>query len=81
MNLPPFRTVTDNELRELWVRYPDPDVRRLILEVVTGRGVLEEVYSCYCTVHRAWRKEVGGNLIALHLMQTALVNERGRRGL
>jgi hypothetical protein len=32
-NLPPFKAVSLPELRQFWNRYPDNDVRRLILEV------------------------------------------------
>lgn len=76
--LPDFHTVTDRELREIWRNHPDPSVRRVILEVVRYRKVLTEVDSLYQTIHRAWRKEVGGNLVALHLLQKVMVEEKDR---
>lgn len=41
-NLPPFKAVSVPELREFWTRYPDNDVRRLILEVEREHGALAE---------------------------------------
>lgn len=40
--------------------------------------MLTEVDSLYQTIHRAWRKEVGGNLVALHLLQKVMVEEKDR---
>lgn len=76
--LPPFEPVTLPELRTFWLRYPDDDVRRLILEVQRYREVLREVDRLYTTTHQAWREHVGGNLVALHLLQGVLFNERFR---
>jgi hypothetical protein len=36
-----FDPVSNNDLREFWRRYPDRDVRRLILEVVRARRVMD----------------------------------------
>jgi len=78
--LPPFKTVTDTELRELWRKHPDGDVRRLILEVVRSRGVTLEVDDLYKTIHQSWRRTVGGNLVALHLLQRLMIDEKDRMG-
>jgi hypothetical protein len=37
-----------------------------------------EIDRLSATVHQAWREEVGGNLVALHLLQQALYSERER---
>lgn len=78
--LPPFIPHTQAELRELWAIHSDHDVRRLVLEVVRYRKVLEEVDQLYRTTHQAWRDTNGGNLVALHLLQKLLDAERDRLG-
>lgn len=79
-SLPPFKTVTADELRALWRAYPDPDVRRVILEVVRYRRVVREVDSLYASIHRSWRSSVGGNLVALHQLHGVMNREKGRLG-
>ena len=76
--LPDFLTVTDRELRELWRKHPDPDVRRVILEVVRYRKVMLEVDRLYKTIHQSWRSSVGGNLTALHRLQKLMIEEKDR---
>lgn len=77
-DLPSFTTVTLSELRRLWTVYPDPDVRRLMLEVERSRRVLREINELYVTIHQSWRENVGGNLVALHLLQKLLWEETTR---
>lgn len=76
--LPPFRPVTLDELRSIWSQYPDPDIRRLVLEVERYRRVIKEIDQLYKTTHQAWRDTVGGNLTALHLLQKLMFLEMGR---
>ncbi len=79
-NLPPFKTVTQNELREIWRRNTDPDVRRLVLEVERYRRTMEDLYRIYTSVHQSWRNSVGGELVGLHQMKQVMSVERGRLG-
>ena len=79
-NLPPFTPVTLAELRAFWTRYPDPDVRRLILEVQRYRQQLKEINKLYEATHNAWRENVGGNIVALHWLQGIMCRERFRVG-
>ncbi|MPQ71442.1 hypothetical protein [Pseudomonas sp. MWU12-2323] len=79
--LPPFRPVTLTELRRIWTKYPDQDIRRLTLEVERYRRLVAEIHHLSTTIHQAWREEVGGNLVALHLLKQALYSERERMGL
>lgn len=74
--LPPFRPVTQAELRRIWVECPE--YRRLVLEIERYRRVLASVDDLYKTTHRAWREEVGGDLVALHLMLQLMTEERQR---
>lgn len=76
--LPDFLTVTDRELRELWRKHQDPDVRRLILEVVRYREVIGKVDHLYRSIHRSWRRETHSNLVALHVLQKLMIEEKGR---
>lgn len=76
--LPPFRPVTLDEIRVIWSGHPDPDVQRLALEVVRYRNVIAEIDHLYKVTHQAWRDAMGGNLMALHLLQKVLDAERER---
>lgn len=75
---PPFDPVTRTELRALWKRHDDPDIRRLILEVARYREVMKEIDGLYKSTHQAWRDQVGGNLIALHMLLQLMTIERQR---
>lgn len=80
-NLPPFKTVSVPELREFWTRYPDNDVRRLILEVERYRRAFVEVDRHHQSIEAAWKDVGGGHLVALFLMRHVVMNERERGGL
>lgn len=76
--LPSFETVTKTELRTLWKQHADPDIHRLILEVVRYREVIKEIDELYKSTHQAWRDQVGGNLVALHMLLQIMTIERQR---
>lgn len=78
LQLPPFQPVTQTELRCLWRSYPDPELRRLMLEVQRYRGVIDDIDKLYQVIHQSWREAVGGDLIALHLLKQILYTERFR---
>lgn len=75
-DLPPFRPVTQAELRHIWCMHPES--RRLVLEVERYRRVIAEIDGLYKITHQAWRDQFGGNLTALHLLQQVLTEERER---
>ncbi|MBO3274115.1 hypothetical protein [Pseudomonas schmalbachii] len=77
--LPHFRPVTHDELRRLWTEYPDPNIRRLVLEVERGRRKMAEVDSIYASIQGAWHELGGGHLVALHVLKVLLSEERDRR--
>jgi len=79
--LPEFRPITRNEMRRMWAEPRAEDVRRLTLEVERYRRVILEIDSLYKTIHAAWRQEVGGELVALHLMKVMMSDERERAEL
>lgn len=75
---PPFDPVTRTELRALWKLHDDPDIRRLVLEVARYREVMKEIDDLYTSTHQAWRDQVGGNLVALHMLLQIMTIERQR---
>lgn len=75
-DLPPFRPITQSELRQIWVEHPES--RRLVLEIERYRRVIAQIDQLYKTTHQAWREHVGGNLVALHLLETVMLEERMR---
>lgn len=76
--LPFFATVTEPELRALWTQHQDQDIRRLVLEVVRYRQVIKEIDELHRSIHQAWRDQVGGNLVALHMLFQVMTTERLR---
>lgn len=74
--LPPFRPVTQAELRQIWVERPE--CRRLVLEIERYRRVVATIDDLYKTTHRAWRETVGGDLVALHMLLQVMTEERHR---
>jgi len=65
MPLPAFPPPIDSEMRVLWRRMADPDVRRVILEVQHLRAVLLEVEQFRIAIDAVWKQDVGGQLVAL----------------
>lgn len=80
IDLPDFETVSLDELRQFWIQYPDPNVRRLILEVARYRMKIREIDKLYCGINNAWREEVGGHLFALYLLKKLAYQEMSRMG-
>lgn len=77
-DLPPFRSVTQSELRDFWTKHPDSDVRRLILEVESYRRSMLEIDRLYGSIQQAWNTEVGGELVALYMLKRIVFDERMR---
>ncbi|WP_181762458.1 hypothetical protein [Pandoraea pnomenusa] len=79
--------LTIDQLRSLWLTNKDPGVRQALEELVFRReqvrrkeDVLQRVESLYVIIHQAWRDEVGGTLIALEWLKSALGENREIRG-
>ena len=72
--LPPFEPLTEPEMRALWTRHRDADVRRLILEVARYRLVIKN-----WTVLQEHPSGLGckrrGDLVALLMMLQVLTVE------
>jgi len=79
--LPEFRPITRAEMRRMWAEPSANDVRRLTLEIERYRRVMAEIDRFYQTIHQAWREEVGGNLVALHLFKALMTDEKERAQL
>ncbi|WP_175837119.1 hypothetical protein [Burkholderia anthina] len=52
-DMPDFDAPTETELRELWRTHPDPEIRRLILEIVTLRKSLSAVMDWWKRTEKA----------------------------
>jgi IS4 transposase len=78
MKLPSFEPVTQDELRHMWVRYPDRNVRRVLLEVERYRRLLKDIDRHYEAIHRSWHETVGGELVGLNMLKNLMLNERFR---
>lgn len=76
-----FAPPTIEEMRLLWRAYPDPNVRRLLREIVHLRGVLAEIEGLRQSIDRVWKDEVGGQLVALYELRIRLQTERVRIGI
>lgn len=74
--LPEFDSPMHAELVELYRRDRDPDVRRVILEVVRARRVMGEIEDLY----RAIRNEYKDALVAMNVLRCLLQKERWRVG-
>ncbi|SIT43634.1 hypothetical protein BN2476_350203 [Paraburkholderia piptadeniae] len=77
-----FPTVSDHELRELWRRFRDPDVRRLILEVHRARAAMRQVHADALDAQLAiWHKEDGELKAKLQHVIDAMLEEKVRLGV
>ncbi|HDR9474364.1 hypothetical protein [Burkholderia multivorans] len=74
--LPEFETPLHAELVELYQRNRDPDVRRVILEVVRVRRVLGEIEGLVATI----RQEYGDKLVAMNWLRRLVQDEKRRVG-
>lgn len=81
--LPPFVTPLYSELRRIWKAHPQPDVRRLALEVQTGRYALAEFEAIAAEAYWYISKEhatVDEARRALGLLRRRLMQEMQRIG-
>ncbi|VVE68853.1 hypothetical protein PAN31117_03089 [Pandoraea anapnoica] len=88
MPLHPRRSdLTIDQLRSLWLTNKDPGVRQALEELVFRReqvlrkeAVIRRVETLYVIINQAWREEVGGTLIALEWLKSALGDNRESTG-
>lgn len=74
--LPEFESPLHRELVDLYRRERDPDVRRVILEIVRVRRVLGEIEHLVATI----RQEYGDKLVAVSWLRCLVQQERERVG-
>ncbi|APD12406.1 hypothetical protein [Pandoraea sputorum] len=79
--------LTIDQLRSLWLTNKDPGVRQALEELVFRReqvrrkeAVIRRVETLCVIINQAWREEVGGTLIALEWLKSALGENRESRG-
>lgn len=76
-----FPAVTDSELREMWRRHHDADVRRLILEVHRAREIIQQAHGDALQAQLGmWNREEGNLRAALQKIIDALLAEKIRLG-
>jgi hypothetical protein len=80
--VPDFKPQSAAKLRVLWRKYPDDEtVRRACLEVEHQRRVVDHIEGYRVTIERAWKDEIGGQLVGLYQLRLLLSAERRRAGL
>jgi hypothetical protein len=78
--LPEFAPLSLKELRSFWKKYRgNEDIERLVLEVQFSRGVINEIDTYFKTIHRTWRQENLGELIAIEKVRLLLVKQHLRQ--
>lgn len=81
LKLDDFDPISNNELRELWVKCRDGDVRRLILEVVRAWRVIGKALNdAHQAQYRAWDNAQNQLDSALKRLLTRLGDEHVRLG-
>lgn len=76
-----FRPPIVEEMRELWLKHRDPDVRRLLLEINHLPAVLTEIENLRAAIDRAWKADIGGQLVGLEVLRCRLREEPVRIGI
>lgn len=76
--LPSFEPPTISELRRIYATTTDPDVKRVVLELVRLRKVMVDANGHFQTVLKTWHANRNGHLVAMHLLKTLMFAERFR---
>ncbi|AFQ50462.1 hypothetical protein [Burkholderia cepacia] len=81
--MPGFVAPTETELREIWRNNQDPEIRRLILEIVTLRKSLQKVMDWWEGANRNTTNhgELGGPFGPFRKLYFMLRDEMRRAGL
>ncbi|WP_321810055.1 hypothetical protein [Burkholderia sp. BCC1985] len=81
--MPEFSAPNDTELRELWRTHQDPEIRRLILEIVTLRKSLEKIMGWWNAAAEAGndRGVLGGPFGHFQTLYHLLLDEMRRAGM
>jgi hypothetical protein len=78
--LPNFDAPQLPELRDFWKRYPDPDARRLILEIHYQRLFLRYAYRILNMIDECWQDALGDRLLDIVHLKACFEDERQRFG-
>jgi hypothetical protein len=79
--LPHFAAVDLKEMRRFWKQYRgNEDIERLLLEIQHNRNLIHEIEDYFQTIHKVWREEGRGQLVAMEKMRLLFVTERSRFG-
>ena len=73
--LPAFAPLSLEELRRFWRKYRgNQDIERLVLEVQFSRNVIDDIDVYFLSIHRAWREQNVGELVAIEKVRVLLID-------
>jgi hypothetical protein len=76
-----FDPISNGDLKELWRMCRDPSIRRLILEVVRYRRVLDRAHAEAMQIHDGLHEKDSGKIVgAAKNLLTRLGDEKDRLG-
>ncbi|WP_144106629.1 hypothetical protein [Paraburkholderia sp. BCC1886] len=79
--LPRFEPIGLNELRRFWKQYRgNAEVERMLLEIAQSRQTLISLERYFESVHKAWKDEKLGQLVAMEKMRLIFVEQNLRLG-
>jgi hypothetical protein len=77
---PKFALLSQKEPRSFWKKYRgDEDIEQLVLEVQFSRSIINEIDAYFETIHRMWRQENLGELVAIENVRLLLVKQHLRQ--
>ncbi len=80
--LPAFAPLSLKELRRFWQKYRgNPDIERLGLEVQFSRDMIHDIDVYFVSIHRAWREQNVGELVAIEKVRLLLIQQHLRQGV
>ncbi|RQS84436.1 hypothetical protein DF032_04435 [Burkholderia seminalis] len=81
--MPDFVAPSEGELRELWRTNRDPEIRRLILEIVMLRKSLQKIMDWWKTADKAGNEKgvLGGPMGPFMRLYHLLLDEMRRAGM
>jgi hypothetical protein len=81
-DLPNFAPFGLKEMRALWKKYRgNLDVERMLLEIQYSRQVIHDIEVYFVAVHKAWREQDVGTLVAIEKMRVLLQEQHSRQGV
>ncbi|MBB3213404.1 hypothetical protein FHW67_002696 [Herbaspirillum sp. Sphag1AN] len=70
--------IRQDRLKELARSNPEPVVQELLWEILRLQWMLDQDRQDIELIRQAWTEEVGGSLVAIHVMRSRLIGETGK---